>query len=100
MDSFFLLTDPDSSGSPPGRIPPDVERGHSSNLASTSNDRADPLTFEVTSHDIARDEETLTTPSRPVVIQVPSLGLPSLITGIKKYSCTVYIICQAFITLP
>ncbi|KAI4370060.1 hypothetical protein MLD38_018445 [Melastoma candidum] len=82
MDAYLLLTNPDSSGSPPSRIPPEIDRNQSSKFASTSNYREDPSAFETTIYYSDRDQETFIVPSRPEVIEVPPLGLPRLITGL------------------
>ncbi|KAK4801518.1 hypothetical protein SAY86_022005 [Trapa natans] len=74
-DSFYLITDPDMSGSPPRRVPPQRDMKHHMNHAPTS-----PSSFKARgAHDVAYR----VAPVKPVHGEIPSLGLPCLITGLS-----------------
>lgn len=75
-NSFFLFTDPDVSGSPPGRMPPRPDVKHSGNHPPTS-----PPSFEARGDVGVTNRETSFTPLKPVHGESPSLGLPCLVTG-------------------
>lgn len=80
-NSFFLITDPDLSGSPPHRMPPQPDVKRSSDHPPTS-----PPSFEARGDDGVTYRKTSFTPLTPTHGEVPSLGLPCLVTGSCSYS--------------
>ncbi|XP_059645069.1 protein unc-13 homolog isoform X2 [Cornus florida] len=81
-DSYFLLSDPKSAGSPPRHVPPRIEVNHASDHASTPSSRVGQRTRDTS---VSGDGAvTAATASKPMEnITVPSLGLPSLSTGLS-----------------
>ncbi|OWM63959.1 hypothetical protein CDL15_Pgr006185 [Punica granatum] len=74
-NSFFLITDPDLSGSPPRRVPPRPDVMRSTNPASTSLPNS-----EGRDNDGFTYQEASFTPLKLADGKVPSLGLPCLIS--------------------
>nr|XP_043606752.1 protein unc-13 homolog [Erigeron canadensis] len=104
-DSFFLLSEPDSAGSPPRRVPPSVETNHSqhdrySSIPPVSSNGSEPTVsgqdFEV------NDSYAVPTSSKSTQkTVVPSLGLPTLRTGLsdddlRESAYEVLLSCIAF----
>ncbi|PKI41406.1 hypothetical protein CRG98_038178 [Punica granatum] len=77
-NSFFLITDPDLSGSPPRRVPPRPDVMRSTNPASTSLPNS-----EGRDNDGFTYQEASFTPLKLADGKVPSLGLPCLVTGLS-----------------
>ncbi|PQQ21385.1 uncharacterized protein Pyn_17972 [Prunus yedoensis var. nudiflora] len=87
-NSFFLLSDPESSGSPPRRVPSPINVNRTSENASSSCTQMDSLNVE----DIAKagdyygfkDRAMPSAPPKPVEdVTNMSLGLPHLNTGLS-----------------
>ncbi|KAL6280297.1 hypothetical protein ACE6H2_017178 [Prunus campanulata] len=87
-NSFFLLSDPESSGSPPRRVPSPINVNRTSENASSSSTQMDSLNVE----DIAKavdyygfkDRAMPSAPPKPVEdVTSMSLGLPHLNTGLS-----------------
>lgn len=88
-NSFFLLSDPESSGSPPRRVPSPINVNRTSENASSSYTQMDSLNVE----DIAKagdyygfkDRAMPSAPPKPVEdVKNMSLGLPHLNTEFLK----------------
>ncbi|BBH03316.1 Protein of unknown function D [Prunus dulcis] len=87
-NSFFLLSDPELSGSPPRRVPSPINVNRTSENASSSSTQMDSLNVE----DIAKagdcygfkDRAMPSAPPKPVKdVTNMSLGLPHLNTGLS-----------------
>ncbi|KAF8379444.1 hypothetical protein HHK36_028880 [Tetracentron sinense] len=83
--SYFLISDPDFSGSPPRRIPPQVKVKLTTNYRSCSSSELDPLVVEKIAisgdEDGVRHTAATVAPLKPVEnANIPSLGLPTLNT--------------------
>ncbi|XP_071702005.1 protein unc-13 homolog isoform X2 [Rutidosis leptorrhynchoides] len=76
-DSFFLLSEPDSAGSPPGRAPPPVKTNH------IHRDNGSEAT--VSGHDFVMNHSYSVPSSSKSTkkMDLPSIGLPSLRTGLS-----------------
>ncbi|XP_059444572.1 protein unc-13 homolog [Corylus avellana] len=86
-NSYFLLSDPDLSGSPPTRVPPSTDVNLATNHASFSSS-PDPLIVEdaeASGEDFSPKHEVETcTPLKPMEdVQIPPLGLPCLNAGLS-----------------
>ncbi|KAA8522362.1 hypothetical protein F0562_013277 [Nyssa sinensis] len=90
-DTYFLLSDPTSAGSPPRREPPPIEVNRAKNFASCPAGVLDPLVGRKTQNVVVFGDEygvkytnsppTISKPGKNLTI--PSLGLPSLTTGLS-----------------
>ncbi|XP_024993695.1 protein unc-13 homolog isoform X2 [Cynara cardunculus var. scolymus] len=105
-DSFFLLSAPDSAGSPPRRVPPSVEtnRAHRDRPhMSTPPDSFTGLEATITGYDCGVNH-SYTVPSSSNFAKktdIPSLGLPALRTGLsdddlRESAYEVLLSCIAF----
>lgn len=88
-DFYFLRTDPESSGSPPGRPPPAVSANYFDNGRSSTSSLRDHSAYHGFSVSGVESEvnhaNAANTVSGPVLtVDVPDLGLPSLWTGFVK----------------
>ncbi|TXG50964.1 hypothetical protein EZV62_023488 [Acer yangbiense] len=88
-DSYFLISDPASAGSPPRRLPPPIKVKRNTNNASSSSSKQDPANAENVGSSRSdfrvNYKSTPTTPTRPVGNSgIPPLGLPSLRTDAGK----------------
>lgn len=105
-DSFFLLSEPDSAGSPPRRLPPSVEtnRGHSDRpdlcIPPVSSNGSEAT---VSGHDFGLDHlyAVPSTSKSAKKTDVPSIGLPALRTGLsdddlRESAYEVLLSCVAF----
>uniref|UniRef100_A0A2P2M0U9 Uncharacterized protein MANES_01G065400 n=4 Tax=Rhizophora mucronata TaxID=61149 RepID=A0A2P2M0U9_RHIMU len=90
-DSYFLVSDADSSGSPPRRVPPPISVKQAAN-SSTMPCRLGPLEVETAmkfgDHNRSRYKTARNMPMKPSgnsvkASEVPPLGLPSLKTGLS-----------------
>ncbi|KAK0587106.1 hypothetical protein LWI29_017363 [Acer saccharum] len=87
-DTYFLISDPTSAGSPPRRLPPPIKVKRNTNNASSSSSKQDPANVENVGSSRSdfrvNYKSTPTTPMRPVGNSgIPPLGLPSLRTGLS-----------------
>ena len=86
-DSYFLTSDPDLAGSPPRRVPPSIIASRTSNHASSSSSQLDSFKVKIVEtygddYGLKHKAET-TVASAPLGNSgIPSLGLPTLKTGI------------------
>ncbi|KAK4558133.1 hypothetical protein RGQ29_007763 [Quercus rubra] len=87
-DSYFLLSDPDKSGSPPRRAPPPIDVNRTADNALYSSRQPDPLIVE----NIGASMDNFSpkynaTPCTPLSqvedVNIPPLGLPCLNTGLS-----------------
>ncbi|GMQ05283.1 hypothetical protein CsSME_00050374 [Camellia sinensis var. sinensis] len=84
-NSYFLISDPESAGSPPRRVPPLFEVNHTSSHASHPSNLLNPLVDRNVAESGVKYASTTETPSKPVkTVTVPPFGLPSLNTGFVK----------------
>lgn len=90
-DSYFLISDPALAGSPPRRVPPPISVKQTTNHASCSSGLKDPVNAENPA--MSMNEHGLKykagppTPMRPAGnTGIPPLGLPSLKTGINRFT--------------
>ncbi|KAI3693593.1 hypothetical protein L1987_76540 [Smallanthus sonchifolius] len=102
-DTFFLLSDPDSAGSPPQHAPPSVETSYDRQHSSI------PLVFSngseatVSGHDLGVNHSYMVPSSSKSSkkMDLPSLGLPALRTGLsdddlRESAYEVLLSCIAF----
>ncbi|XP_028054967.1 protein unc-13 homolog isoform X2 [Camellia sinensis] len=83
-NSYFLISDPESAGSPPRRVPPLFEVNHTSSHASHPSNLLNPLVDRNVAESGVKYASTTETPSKPVkTVTVPPFGLPSLNTGLS-----------------
>ncbi|XP_060674146.1 protein unc-13 homolog isoform X3 [Ziziphus jujuba] len=87
-NSYFLVSDPDLSGSPPRRAPPPIDVKQTINQVSSSSEQMDSLYVENTAtvedNYGLKYRATTATRSKPVEnVKIPSLGLPNLHTGLS-----------------
>ncbi|KAJ0105141.1 hypothetical protein Patl1_18703 [Pistacia atlantica] len=86
-DSYFLISDPDSAGSPPRRVPPPISvkrGGNSVSLLSSLNDPTIAENVATPRNDYGLNKATPTAPMMPTVVSgISPLGLPSLKTGLS-----------------
>ncbi|KAH7511404.1 hypothetical protein FEM48_ZijujUnG0016700 [Ziziphus jujuba var. spinosa] len=87
-NSYFLVSDPDLSGSPPQRAPPPIDVKQTINQVSSSSEQMDSLYVENTAtvedNYGLKYRATTATRSKPVEnVKIPSLGLPNLHTGLS-----------------
>lgn len=94
-DSFFLVSDPESSGSPPRRVPTPVPVNWTANNASSSSAQLNSLSVE--DNEKAGDDygfKYRAMPSAPPKhveeVKVLPLGLPRLNTGIGYFAYGIY----------
>ncbi|XWS49898.1 hypothetical protein CRYUN_Cryun12cG0042400 [Craigia yunnanensis] len=87
-DSYFLTSDPDLAGSPPRRVPPSIIVSRTSNHASSSSSQLD--SFKVKIVETSGDDYGLKHKAETAVARaplgnsgIPSLGLPTLKTGLS-----------------
>ncbi|RVX09091.1 hypothetical protein CK203_013907 [Vitis vinifera] len=81
-DSYFLSSDPDLAESPPRRLPPRIHVNQSSNHSSSSSEN---IAMSGDGHDL-KYTTTTSTPLKPVEnLNIFSLGLPILNTGISSW---------------
>ena len=83
-DTYFLVSDPESAGSPPHRAPPPIVVNHSSSNDLHPSDLHDSLIAQkisVPSHE-SKDKYAANKQKWKPVNRVLSLGLPALHTGI------------------
>lgn len=84
-DSYFLLSDPDMSGSPPRRAPPPIDVNRTADNASYSSRQPDPLIVENIGASMDNFSPKYNAPlSRVEDVNIPPLGLPCLNTGFLK----------------
>ncbi|GMQ05288.1 hypothetical protein CsSME_00050374 [Camellia sinensis var. sinensis] len=84
-NSYFLISDPESAGSPPRRVPPLFEVNHTSSHASHPSNLLNPLVDRNVAESGVKYASTTETPSKPVkTVTVPPFGLPSLNTDKRK----------------
>ncbi|XP_050267137.1 protein unc-13 homolog isoform X2 [Quercus robur] len=83
-DSYFLLSDPDMSGSPPRRAPPPIDVNRNADNASYSSRQPDPLIVENIGASMDKYSPKYNAPlSRVEDVNIPPLGLPCLNTGLS-----------------
>ncbi|XP_031251761.1 protein unc-13 homolog [Pistacia vera] len=86
-DSYFLISDPDSAGSPPRRVPPPISVKRGGNSVSRLSSLKDPTIAENVAtprNDYGLNKATPAAPMMPTVVSgIPPLGLPSLKTGLS-----------------
>ncbi|KAK9984439.1 hypothetical protein SO802_033964 [Lithocarpus litseifolius] len=87
-DSYFLLSDPDMSGSPPRRAPPPIDVNRTADNASYSSRQPDPLIVEnigasMDNFSPKYNATTCTPLSQVEDVNIPPLGLPCLNTGLS-----------------
>ncbi|XVF51538.1 hypothetical protein PTKIN_Ptkin04bG0192800 [Pterospermum kingtungense] len=87
-DSYFLTSDPDAAGSPPRHVPSSAIVGRTSNNASSSGSQLDSLkveNFKTSGHDYGLKHKAETAVARDSLGDsgIPSLGLPTLKTGLS-----------------
>ncbi|KAM3687195.1 hypothetical protein ACJW31_10G059700 [Castanea mollissima] len=87
-DSYFLLSDPDMSGSPPRRAPPPINVNRTAENASYSSRHPDPLTVKnigasMDNFSPKYNATTCTPLSQVEDVNIPPLGLPCLNTGLS-----------------
>ncbi|XWS61816.1 hypothetical protein CRYUN_Cryun07bG0157800 [Craigia yunnanensis] len=87
-DSYFLTSDRDFAGSPPRRVPPSTIVSRTSNHASSSASRLDSVkvkNFETSGDDYGLKQKAETSVARAPLGNsgIPSLGLPTLRTGLS-----------------
>ncbi|XP_076897631.1 protein unc-13 homolog isoform X1 [Bidens hawaiensis] len=84
-DTFFLLSDPDSAGSPPQRAPPLVEASIDRQRSSIPMFYSNGSEATVSGHDLGENQFYAVPSSSKSAkkIDVPSLGLPALRTGLS-----------------
>ncbi|KAL4602731.1 hypothetical protein ACB092_10G075300 [Castanea dentata] len=87
-DSYFLLSDPDMSGSPPRRAPPPINVNRTAENASYSSRHPDPLTVKnigasMDNFSPKYNATTCTPLSQAEDVNIPPLGLPCLNTGLS-----------------
>ncbi|XP_010055606.2 protein unc-13 homolog isoform X2 [Eucalyptus grandis] len=82
-NSYFLVSNPELAGSPPRRMPPQADVAHSPDHASMSLGETDTLIVGDTEDHALQYKKTHHPPIKPVVLEVPPLGLPVLITGLS-----------------
>ena len=90
-DSYFLTSDPDLAGSPPRRVPPSIIVSSTSNHASSSQLDSFKVKIVETYGDdygLKHKAETTVTSAPLGNSGIPSLGLPTLKTGIDWNFCT------------
>ncbi|XP_065622185.1 protein unc-13 homolog isoform X5 [Quercus suber] len=85
-DSYFLLSDPDMSGSPPRRAPPPIDVNRTADNASYSSRQPDPLIVEnigasMDNFSPKYNATTCTPLSQVEDVNIPPLGLPCLNTA-------------------
>lgn len=79
-DAYFLVTDSESAGSHPQRVPPSIMKNHSNNNGSCRSDLTD---FSPYNDDYGVDSKTAGTSGSFTIKQtdLPSIGIPALKTG-------------------
>lgn len=82
-DTYFLVTDPESAGSHPQRVPPSIMKNHSNNNGSCHSDLTDSFLY---CDDYGVNSKTAGTAGSFAINQadVPSIGIPALKTGLLK----------------
>ncbi|KAL3331289.1 hypothetical protein AABB24_034886 [Solanum stoloniferum] len=80
-DAYFLVTDPESAGSHPQRVPPSIMKNHSNNNGSCHSDLTD---FSPYGDDYVVNSKTAGTSGSVTIKQadLPSIGIPALKTGL------------------
>lgn len=78
-DAYFLVTDPESAGSHPQRVPPPIMKNHSNNNGSCHSDLTD---FTRHGDDYGVNSKTTGTAGSTInQTDLPSIGIPALKTG-------------------
>ncbi|KAJ8555736.1 hypothetical protein K7X08_013232 [Anisodus acutangulus] len=80
-DAYFLVTDPESAGSHPQRVPPPIMKNHSNNNGSCHSDLGD---FSLYGDDFGVKSKAAGTAGSFNINQadLPSIGIPALKTGL------------------
>ncbi|KAL1834842.1 hypothetical protein ACET3Z_004493 [Daucus carota] len=102
-DTYFLVSDPESAGSPPHRAPPPIVGNHSSSNDLHPSDLHDSLIAQkisVPSHE-SKDKYAANKQKWKPVNRVLSLGLPALHTGLsdddlRESAYEILLTCMAF----
>lgn len=81
-DSYFLVSDPDSAGSPPRRVPPSIVVNHANNHKLHPSDTLVGQKIALSGDEYKVKYAAAKQVPKPVKnINIPSLGLPALHTG-------------------
>ncbi|KAM7494210.1 hypothetical protein LguiB_028819 [Lonicera macranthoides] len=101
VDSYFLLSDPESSGSPPRRVPPPTEVNRANNQVSYPSGLPDHLVGQKVSVSANEYRVQYAASSLMKEFNIPSLGLPALITGLldddlRESAYEIFLACLAF----
>ncbi|KAK4365334.1 hypothetical protein RND71_016692 [Anisodus tanguticus] len=83
-DAYFLVTDPESAGSHPQRVPPPIMKNHSNNNGSCHSDLGD---FSLYGDDFGVKSKAAGTAGSFNINQadLPSIGIPALKTVIQSF---------------
>lgn len=90
-DVYFLVTDPESAGCHPQRVPPPIMKNHSNNNGSCPSDLTDCSLY---GDDYRVNSKTAGTAGSFTINQsdLPSIGIPALKTGLlKDYWTMIYV---------